>query len=220
VPGSIDRVAAIVLAAGHGLRMRSPRPKVLHRVGGRPLIGHVLETLAGVPGLGPRVVVTSGHPGIAEAVAVGGSAERVSLVVQDPPRGTADAARVGLEHLRGSCDLVLITYGDAPLVRAETFEALLREHSARDAAATLVTARANDPSGYGRVLRDPRGYVRAVVEHRDADDEQRLVDEINGGVYVFDPVRLAVAIDKVRANNDQDEYYLTDVVGSSTRPET
>jgi bifunctional UDP-N-acetylglucosamine pyrophosphorylase/glucosamine-1-phosphate N-acetyltransferase len=200
----------VVLAAGDGKRMRSRLPKVMHRIGGRPLLGHVL---AAVAQLSPERTVVVVSPRRAEIEqGLGAAANGITLAVQDPPRGTADAARVGLDALGGVKGEVVVLPGDTPLITGRTLVALLEAHRSAGAAATLLTARAADPTGYGRVLRGADGGVSAIVEERDASDEQRQVDEINSGVYVFDAARLGALVGKVGSANAQDEYYLTDVI--------
>lgn len=198
---------AIVLAAGKGTRMKSDLAKVLHRVAGRSLVDWCLATLE--PLDLDEVVAVVGHQAddVAAALPAG-----VAPVVQDPQLGTADAARVGLTALTGDVSgTVLVVPGDMPLLRTETFRRLLEEHEASRAAATVLTARLDDPTGYGRVVRSD-GAVVAIVEHRDASLDQREIDEVNTSVYAFDLELLAGALASVRPDNSQSEYYLTDVV--------
>jgi bifunctional UDP-N-acetylglucosamine pyrophosphorylase/glucosamine-1-phosphate N-acetyltransferase len=207
------QAAAVVLAAGHGVRMRSDLPKVAHVANGRPLLGHVLAALDPVPALTRTVIVTSGRPEIERAVAREVSAGGISFATQQPARGTADAVRVGLDELALDDGTVLVTYGDTPLMRTETFEAMLRAHGANRAAATVLVARVSDPTGYGRVVRAPDGTIERVVEERDATDSERAIDEINAGTYVFSARALRAALGRIDSGNAQGELYLTDVVG-------
>ncbi|HEX2234683.1 MAG TPA: bifunctional UDP-N-acetylglucosamine diphosphorylase/glucosamine-1-phosphate N-acetyltransferase GlmU [Actinomycetota bacterium] len=207
------QAAAVVLAAGHGVRMRSDLPKVAHVANGRPLLGHVLAALDPVPALTRKVIVTSGRPEIERAVAREVSAGGISFATQQPARGTADAVRVGLDELALDDGTVLVTYGDTPLMRTETFEAMLRAHGANRAAATVLVARVSDPTGYGRVVRAPDGTIERVVEERDATDSERAIDEINAGTYVFSARALRAALGRIDSGNAQGELYLTDVVG-------
>lgn len=203
-------LSVVVLAAGDGKRMRSRLPKVLQRVAGRPLLGHVLAAAAELRPERIVAVVSARRAEIEEGL--GGAARGVTFAVQDPPRGTADAARVGLEALGATGGEIVVLPGDTPLITGETLRALVEQHRSSGASATLLTARAADPAGYGRVLRDGNGGVAAIVEERDASAQQRRVDEINAGMYVFDAARLSALIGKVGSANDQDEYYLTDVI--------
>ena len=198
--------AAIVLAAGLGTRMRSRIPKVLHPLAGRPMLHHVLDALATAGIARPVVVVGHGAEAVEQAVA-----SRAMTARQEPQRGTADAARIGLDSLSADADAVLVTMGDAPLQRAELFAALLEEQRASGAAIVLVSARMQDPAGYGRIVRDAGGGASAIVEERDADDETRALDEINVGTYAFDGPWLREAIGRVTPSSSG-EYYLTDLV--------
>lgn len=211
-----DRPAAvIVLAAGEGTRMKSRIPKVLHELCGRSMLGHVL---AGVRALGPeRLLVVIGHG--REAVrahladiepAEGAAAE---TVVQDPQHGTGHAVRTVLEAVGTLPGTVVVTYGDTPLLRGETLAALVRAHRDGGHAVTVLSADVPDPAGYGRVVRDPDGFVECIVEHRDASPDQRRITEMNSGVYAFDGLLLADAVKRVSTDNAKGEEYLTDVVG-------
>jgi bifunctional UDP-N-acetylglucosamine pyrophosphorylase/glucosamine-1-phosphate N-acetyltransferase len=198
--------AAIVLAAGQGTRMRSRLPKVLHPLGGRPMIGHVLDAL-GRAGIEHRVVVT-GHGGDAVEAALGGE---VPTARQDPQLGTADAVRVGLVRVPNEARHVIVTMGDAPLVPPELFQALLRQQAEGDAALALLSARVPTPAGYGRVVRDAAGGAAAIVEEADADAATRALDEINAGAYCFDAAWLRANLGAIPASGSG-EFYLTDLV--------
>lgn len=207
-------VAAVVLAAGQGTRFRSQTAKVLHRTGGRTLLGHVLGALRPL-GLG-QVVVVVGHQAdevTAEAEAAGLTG--LCTALQEEQRGTGHAVLQALPALDEHVSRVLIVNGDTPLVTAATLRRLLDEGDS--AAASLLSARATDPTGYGRVVRDPSGRVERIVEHRDADEAQRRLDEINGGVYVVDRARLEAELGAVGDANAQGEVYLTDLVEHLTR---
>jgi bifunctional UDP-N-acetylglucosamine pyrophosphorylase/glucosamine-1-phosphate N-acetyltransferase len=204
----MDGLTAIILAAGEGKRMRSRRPKVLHHLCGRPLVAYPLRIART---LADRIVLVVG-PNAEEVVAVAG--QGVRTVEQRERLGTGHA----LLQARAACGggPVLVLPGDAPLLTVETVERLVSHHAASGAAATLLTAIVDHPAGYGRVLRQ-RGRVARIVEERDATDDQKRIAEINTGVYVFDAGKLWPALAQVRPDNDQGEYYLTDVVGILTR---
>jgi UDP-N-acetylglucosamine diphosphorylase/glucosamine-1-phosphate N-acetyltransferase len=208
--------AAVVLGAGEGTRMRSDVPKILHHAAGRPLVVHVLaalETLA----LETTVLVTSPRRAeIEKAIADAGFGDGVSYAVQDPPRGTGDATRVGLDELEAETGTVMVVPGDTPLLQVETLRSLLELHTERGAAATVLTARVTDPSGYGRIVRDDDGDVKRIVEDGDVSYEEHAIDEINAGVFVFDAPKLNDALNEIGSANAQGEYYLTDVVGVLT----
>lgn len=205
-------MSAIVLAAGQGTRMHSVRPKPLHRLVGRPMIRHVLDALGSVSAA--RIVVVVGN-GADELVAqlpsdVGGVT--VDTVEQPEQLGTGDAVRVALSALPDADDIVVVP-GDTPLLRPASVSAMLEVHRASDAVATALTARVADPTGYGRILRDVAGGVTGVVEHADASDDQRGIDEINTSIYCFRRGSLDAALDRIRPDNAQGEWYLTDVIG-------
>ncbi|HEU0129629.1 MAG TPA: bifunctional UDP-N-acetylglucosamine diphosphorylase/glucosamine-1-phosphate N-acetyltransferase GlmU [Mycobacteriales bacterium] len=204
MPPTAAPAAVVVLAAGEGTRMRSATPKVLHEVCGRSLLGHVL---AAVTPLAPeRLLVVVGHGRDAVTAAL---PEGATPVVQEEQRGTGHAVRLALEAVAPFDGRVLVLYGDMPLVTTETLRRLL---DAGDGDLAMLTARVPEPTGYGRVLRDAAGRVTGVVEERDATPEQRAVDEINAGVYVFDARALRDALGKLSTDNAQGEEYLTDVV--------
>ena len=199
--------AAVVLAAGQGTRMRSRLPKVLHPVAGRAMLDHVLASLSAA-GIKQQVVVT-GHDAEQVEAHLGG---RVASVRQEPQLGTADAVRVGLSLVSAEVGQVVVAMGDAPLVPAELFAQLLRSQAADDACIALLSARAADPAGYGRVVRSPDGSVQAIVEHEAADPATRDLDEVNAGTYCFDAGWLRANVEAVPASGSG-ERYLTDLVG-------
>jgi bifunctional UDP-N-acetylglucosamine pyrophosphorylase/glucosamine-1-phosphate N-acetyltransferase len=204
--------AVIVLAAGEGTRMKSDTPKVLHRIGGRSLLGHAIVTARETDPEHLVVVVRHGREVVAPHVT---ETDPNALVAeQDEIMGTGRATECGLDVLPADLTgTVLVTYGDVPLLTGETLRALVDVHTESDAAVTVVTAELTDPGSYGRVLRDPNGDVEQVVEFKDASEEQRSVREINSGIYAFDVAVLREALAQVDENNAQGERYLTDVVG-------
>jgi bifunctional UDP-N-acetylglucosamine pyrophosphorylase / glucosamine-1-phosphate N-acetyltransferase len=201
-------VVALVLAAGQGTRMKSDRAKVLHEVAGRPLLGHVLETLTHL-GVG-RVLVVVGHQRekVQEAFREAG----VEWVVQAQQRGTGHAVLMAGPALEDYQGTLLVVCGDTPLLRAPTLDALLRGHGASGAAVTVLSMRLPDPKGYGRMLRGEGDALEGIVEERDATPEQRGIDEVNSGIYAFDYPALVTALSRLTAHNAQGEYYLTDTV--------
>jgi bifunctional UDP-N-acetylglucosamine pyrophosphorylase / glucosamine-1-phosphate N-acetyltransferase len=202
----VTAVAAIVLAAGQGTRMRSGIPKVLHPLAGRPLIGHVLDAL-GRAGIEHRVVVT-GHGADRVEAALDGLAPTIR---QDPQLGTADAVRVGLERVPSGTRHLVVTMGDAPLLTPDLFRALVSEQAEGEATIALLSARPDDPAGYGRIIRDEDGGCARIVEEADADGETRVIDEVNVGTYCFDAAWLRANVGNVPASATG-EYYLTDLV--------
>ena len=211
--------SAIVLAAGKGTRMRSDLPKPLHTVCGRTLLGWVVHALHADRFASVVMVVGHGRELVVESLERNFGERHFHFAEQHSQRGTGDAAAVGLAELDvadpsfSDDDHVIVLPGDTPLLQADTLAALIDQHVATDAAATVVTARVPDPTGYGRILRDPNGRVQAIVEHRDATAEQLRIDEINGGMYVFRRSLLAPALRMISTDNAQGELYLTDVIG-------
>ena len=180
-------IGVIVLAAGLGTRMRSARAKVLHELGGRPLVRYPLAALSG---LAPsRIIVVVGHQADEVRSAMLSSGLPVETVVQAEQRGTGHAAQCAVPALGDFDGDVLLLYGDVPLVTTATLRRLCEAHRAADADLTLLTMRFEDPTGYGRILRDEAGRVRGIVEHRDASPAERAITEVNPGLYC---VRAAV----------------------------
>jgi bifunctional UDP-N-acetylglucosamine pyrophosphorylase/glucosamine-1-phosphate N-acetyltransferase len=215
--GGGRQLSAVVLAAGEGTRMRSARPKPLHRLCGRPMILHVLDALAQLSVA--RVVVVVGHRAdwvtktLVEHAPPGMDIEFVEQVGQ---HGTGDAMSVALTGLPdedGSDEGdVVVLPGDTPLLRPGTLAHLVRQHRASDAAATLLTAVIDEPMGYGRVVRGRGDSVARVVEHADATDEELEIEEVNTSIYCFRRSVLAPSLRRLSPANAQGEYYLTDVV--------
>nr|WP_243850279.1 bifunctional UDP-N-acetylglucosamine diphosphorylase/glucosamine-1-phosphate N-acetyltransferase GlmU [Modestobacter marinus] len=203
--------AVVVLAAGQGTRMRSRLPKVLHPLGGRSLLGHVLAAAAPLGAAQTVVVVGSGREAV--TAHLGEIAPEALPVVQQEQLGSGHAAAVALDALAEVRGAVLILNGDAPLLRQETLTALVGAHQQAGDVLTVLTAEVADPTGLGRIVRDAGGAVRAIVEERDADDTQRAIREVNAGVYVGDAAAVREALTRVGAANDQGEQYLTDVLG-------
>ncbi|MDQ3951449.1 MAG: bifunctional UDP-N-acetylglucosamine diphosphorylase/glucosamine-1-phosphate N-acetyltransferase GlmU [Actinomycetota bacterium] len=206
-------IDAIVLAAGDGKRLKSRLPKVLHVAAGRPLLGHVLASLAPLELRRRVVVVSPRRDEIARVLGEAGFSEGLELAVQEVPRGTGDAVRVGLEAAGLDEGTVLVTPGDTPLLTAETLRALLDAHAVSGAGATVLTADMPDATGYGRVVRGDGDEIARIVEHRDAAPEELEVNEINAGVYAFDTALLRDALASIGSANDQGEEYLGDVLG-------
>jgi bifunctional UDP-N-acetylglucosamine pyrophosphorylase/glucosamine-1-phosphate N-acetyltransferase len=207
------RIAVSILAAGLGTRMRSKRAKVLHRAGGLALAEHVVNA-ARAMAAAERIVVVTGHQ--AEDVEALLRPSGVSFVRQNPPKGTGHAlecCRERLEHVSG---LLMVLYGDTPLLSAATLE-LLREAQERSGpAATLITTTLADPSGYGRVIVDTHGTVEAIVEHKDCTPAQRENRVINSGIYCFKSELLWRHLSEVQPNPISGEYYLTDMAAILT----
>ena len=213
----------IVLAAGEGTRMRSPTTaKVLHGFAGRSLLGHVLA--AAEPLRADRTVVVVGHRRADVVAHLAEIAPSATAVVQEEQHGTGHAVRIALEALsrdqpvaQTSVGTVVVLPGDAPLLRQESLDELVREHVESGAAATMLTSVVSDPTGYGRVIRAPDGSVDRVVEHKDATADELAVAEVSALVYAFDGALLIEAVRRLSSHNAQGEQYLPDVVSILAR---
>lgn len=194
----------VILAAGQGTRMRSALPKVLHPVAGKAMLGHVIDTARE---LNPqRIHVVIGHG--AEAVRERLAADDLNFVLQEQQHGTGHAVAQALPFI--SAEQVLVLYGDVPLIEAPTLERLLAH--AGPAQLALLTVALDDPTGYGRIIRDARGQVTAIVEQKDATEEQRAIREGNTGILAMPGARMAEWMGRLSNSNAQGEYYLTDVI--------
>jgi len=200
----------LIIAAGLGTRMKSKRAKVLHELGGSPLIAYVVRT---VQVLEPQSIVTVvGYQAEeVERAVLAEAGELASFVVQEQQRGTGDAVESARKVLENSQSLVLALYGDVPMIRVETLRNLIEHHNQTGAACSILSVRLENPTGYGRIIRDSNGEFRKIVEQRDANEEERQVREINSGIYCFESKALFDALRKVEPKNEQGEYYLTDV---------
>jgi len=202
-----QRLDAIVLAAGKGTRMKSDLPKVLHRLAGRPLLDHVLDTAAGA-GVGHTVVVV-GHE--AELVRRTCARPGLDFALQSPQLGTGHAAQVAMPRVRAGGWCVVLA-GDVPLLRVATLRRLVEDTVRSGAAATVLTCVVDDAGAYGRIVKDAAGNVRKIVEARDATAAELAIGEYNSGVFCFRTADLAEALASLKPDNDQGEYYLTDTV--------
>ncbi len=202
------------MAAGLGTRMRSNLAKVLHKLDGRPLINHVCRTATA---LAPRkIYVVIGHQGeeVKQAVLEELSDEHAEFAWQNEQLGTGHAVNSARPFLENEDSTLLVLSGDVPMIRAETLAALVQKHHThrgKGAACTILTVNLTDPTGYGRIVRDPEGLFDKIVEQKDATDEERSIKEINSGIYCFNTKKLYEALTRVKNNNAQGEYYLTDV---------
>ena len=206
----MDELTVIVLAAGGGTRMRSKTMKVLHEVGGRSMVGHVL---AAVGEMSPhRVVAVIGHQRDQVGPHIHSLLPDAVLAVQESQEGTGHAVRVAIEAAGISRGTVLVATADTPLLRGESLRAFVAEHEAAQRAVSILSGQVPDPSGYGRVVRDDEGDVVAIVEEKDASREQREINEINSGILAFDAEFLVSALPRLGNDNAKGEYYLTDTV--------
>ena len=211
MPGDLT---VVVLAAGGGTRMKSKTMKVLHRVAGRSMIGHVLAAVQETSPL--RIVTVVGHQREQVAAHVHELAPEAMLAVQEEQHGTGHAVRMAMDavvssgqRLRGT---VLVAYADTPLLQGESLVRFAAEHEAAQRAVSILSGLVDDPHGYGRVVRNAEGDVEAIVEEKDATEEQRAIREINSGILAFDAEFLLDALPRIGNDNAKGEYYLTDTV--------
>lgn len=197
----------IVLAAGQGKRMKSKTYKVLHQVCGKPMVGHVVEALEHTEL--DQIYVVIGHGAEAVRAYLG---ERVTYVMQHEQLGTGHAVLQASPHLGEKSGSTVIVCGDTPLIQSHTIQEMIDRHEQMNAAATIMTAVIDDPTGYGRIITGADGQVIRIVEQKDCNEEEAAVREINAGIYVFDNQKLFEALKNVTNDNAQGEYYLTDVI--------
>ena len=201
--------AVVILAAGEGKRMKSSRSKLLHEIAGHSMLSYAVTAATEVqPG---HIVVVVGHLRDQVEEHLAEIAPHVLTAVQEEQLGTGHAVQVALAQLADLDGDVIVTYGDVPMLTGETLAALVSEHRTQQAIVTVLTAEVPDPTGYGRILRDADGVVSGIVEHRDADEIQRQISEINSGIYVFDAAALKTALTELEPTNEQGELYLSDV---------
>jgi UDP-N-acetylglucosamine diphosphorylase/glucosamine-1-phosphate N-acetyltransferase len=208
-----NEFCALILAAGKGTRMKSDLAKVLHVLEGKPLLHYSLAAArkAGAE----KIVVIIGHQAqkVREKFADAG----VVLVEQMPQMGTGHAVMQAKDLLAGYCGLTVILCGDVPLLKPETIQGLIEKHIAAKVQLTVLTTYPADIKGYGRVVKDSAGNIRKIVEERDATETEKKIGEINTGIYCADTAFLFAALEKIKNNNDQKEYYLTDIVEIACR---
>ncbi|MEH7115149.1 bifunctional UDP-N-acetylglucosamine diphosphorylase/glucosamine-1-phosphate N-acetyltransferase GlmU [Neobacillus niacini] len=198
---------AVILAAGQGTRMKSKLYKVLHPVCGKPMVQHVVDHVKSLDI--QEMVTVIGHGADLVKAQLG---EVSHYALQDEQLGTAHAVMQAQSRLEDKQGITIVVCGDTPLIKAETMESLFKHHEEFSAKATILTARIDDPTGYGRIIRNENGLVEKIVEHKDATEAEREINEINTGTYCFDNAALFAALKMVSNDNVQGEYYLPDVV--------
>ena len=206
------KTTAVLLAAGQGTHMKSELPKVLHPLCGKPMLWHVLEALKSATTEKPVVVVGYGADDVQKYLG-----EAAECVLQEPQLGTGHAAMQAESLLRGKTDYVIVTYADMPLLRGETFQRLVETQRLNAGPFSLLTVIADDPRGFGRIVRKADGTVEAIVEEYVATPEQRGIKELNVGAYCFNADWLWDALQRIEKNPKKGEYYLTDVVALAVR---
>jgi bifunctional UDP-N-acetylglucosamine pyrophosphorylase/glucosamine-1-phosphate N-acetyltransferase len=198
---------AVILAAGKGTRMKSRHYKVLHPVCGKPMIQHIVDTAEQIDL--QKIILVVGHGAEKVKEQLG---DRYSYVLQEEQLGTGHAVIVAKDELKDKQGITLLLYGDTPLITKEVLEELMQTHRREQATVTILTALLDDPTGYGRIIRNEQNDVLKIVEHKDASEAERRVREINTGIYCFDNQKLMWALDRLNNNNAQGEYYITDCV--------
>ncbi len=199
---------ALILAAGQGKRIKSNLPKVLHKVCGKEMVNHVIDNMRLSEINDVNVIVGKG----ANLVKAGTESRKVSYSLQEEQLGTGHAVKCAKEFLQGKDGVVAIFAGDAPLTKVETINKLINEHIEKKNSATLLSAIVEDPTGYGRIIRDGDEVIK-IVEHKDCSEEELKVNEMNAAMYCFDIKELLSSLDELSNDNNQGEYYLTDVIG-------
>jgi bifunctional UDP-N-acetylglucosamine pyrophosphorylase / glucosamine-1-phosphate N-acetyltransferase len=199
---------ALILAAGQGTRIKSDLPKVLHKVCGKEMVNHVIDTMRKANIEDIDVIIGKGAELVKEKTAL----KNVSYSLQEEQLGTGHAVKCAIEFLKGKKGVVGVFCGDAPLIKPETVESLFKTHIENNNSATLLSSIVDDPTGYGRVVRE-NDEVLKIVEHKDCTEEELKINEMNAAIYCFDIELLLNSLDKLSNNNNQGEYYLTDVIG-------
>jgi bifunctional UDP-N-acetylglucosamine pyrophosphorylase/glucosamine-1-phosphate N-acetyltransferase len=204
-------LTVIVLAAGGGTRMRSKKSKLLHEIGGRSMVGHVLAAVGAVEPT--QVVAVVGHQRDQVGPHISALMPDAILAVQDDQQGTGHAVRIAVEAAATSSGTVLVVYGDTPLLRGDSLRDFAQEHEAAQSAVSVLSGVVDEPFGYGRIVRNDEGDVEAIVEEKDASPVQREIAEISSGILAFDAAFLLESLPRLGNDNAKGEYYLTDIVG-------
>ncbi len=204
----MSKLVAVILAAGKGKRMKSDLPKVLHKINDRPMVHYVIDLAKNVGSEKTILIIGHGKELVKDAC----KSMDVKFAVQQQQLGTGHAVSMSADELNGYDGDVLVLSGDVPLLTADTIRELIDTQQESGAAATILTSELDDPTGYGRIIRDENNFVRNIVEHKDATPEELAIREINVGIYIFKSIDLFKALKLVRNDNNQGEYYLPDVV--------
>ncbi len=204
----MKKVKAVILAAGKGTRMKSELPKVIHKALGKPMVEYSIEAAVEAGADMSDVCLVVGHKADMVKDVVG---EGVTYVLQEEQLGTGHAVKCAKEFI-GTDGLTMVLCGDTPLITGATLKTLVDTHIAENNAITVLTAKVDDPTGYGRIIKDEDGNFIKIVEQKDASEEEQKVNEINSGMYLFDSGILSRTLDMIDNNNAQGEYYLTDTI--------
>mgnify|MGYP004489124105 FL=1 len=202
------RVKAVILAAGKGTRMKSDLPKVIHKALGKPMVQYSIEAANAAGAELSDICLVVGHKADLVRETVG---EQVNYRLQKEQLGTGHAVKCAQDFI-GTDGLTMVLCGDTPLITGKTLSSLVEAHVRDHNAITVLTAKVDDPAGYGRIIKDEKGDFVKIVEQKDASPEEQKVNEINSGMYLFDSAALNQALSKLNSNNAQGEYYLTDTI--------
>ncbi|MCM1288283.1 MAG: sugar phosphate nucleotidyltransferase [Clostridium sp.] len=202
----MGKLNAVILAAGKGTRMNSDLPKVIHKCMGQPMVHYVIKAVKDAGALDVCVVVGYKAKEVKDAIY-----DIVDYVEQTEQLGTGHAVKCARDFIGTEGDTIVLC-GDTPLITGETLTGLLEEHRRRANGVTVLSARVDDPTGYGRIVRDENGVFQEIIEQKDADDEQRSINEINSGMYIYNSEALAASLELLSNENSQGEYYLTDTI--------
>ena len=205
---NMERIKAVILAAGKGTRMKSELPKVIHEALGKPMVQYSIEAALEAGATASDICLVVGHKADMVKDVVGDS---VTYVTQTEQLGTGHAVKCASEFI-GNDGMTMVLCGDTPLITGKTLKKLVETHKAEGNAITVLTAIAEDPTGYGRIIKDSWGKFVKIVEQKDATLEEQRVDEINSGMYIFDSKILSIALAELKNDNAQGEYYLTDTI--------
>ena len=205
-----NNIAVIILAAGMGKRMKSEKAKVLQKISGKPMVLYVLETAGRVAG--DNVIVVVGNQAEVVRQSVSGTAAKVKYAYQDRQLGTGHAVLCAFPSIPEDTDNVIVLCGDVPLIKRDTLLALIEYHITKKRDISILAANTETPKGYGRILYDDNRNVSGIVEDADADDAQRAIKTVNTGIYCIKKNFLMTALHKIRSDNVQGEFYLTDII--------
>ena len=204
----MGQLSTVILAAGKGTRMKSDLPKVLHPLNGLPMVHYVIDVAEQIGS--EKIVLIIGH--MRDLVCETLRDRPVSFAVQDPQLGTGHAVMQAASEFTGYDGNILVLSGDVPLLQADSLREMIAAHMEKQPLATMLTTVMENPTGYGRVVRDADGFVKEIVEEKDASDDIRKIKEINVGIYLFRAIPLFKTLPRVKNDNKQGEYYLPDVL--------
>ena len=203
----MNNTIIIILGAGKGARMQSELPKVLHKINNKPMIEHVVDV---AKNLNPeKIIVVVGYK--KELVIESLKENEIIFVEQKNQNGTADAIKECIPAIKNSCGDILILSGDVPLIRTSTLESFINLHNNKKALGSLISAELPDATGYGRIIKNNKGQLIKIIEHKDATNQQKEINEINSGIYIINSKVLNQKISLIDNDNKQQEYYLTDI---------